>query len=155
RVIHSFLNNPRDGCDPLASLISVKGILYGTTCCGGGYFEYDRQGTLFSVNPSTGEEHVLHEFGEPYSSYDDGSEPVASLVDVRRVLYGTADIGGLNNCAHGCGVIFSYTLSQSNPTYQIVYPFKGKKDGAYPRAGLLYSRGGFYGTTTFAGKNNL
>ncbi len=97
RVVHSFLNNPRDGCNPFASLINVKGTLYGTTCCGGGYYCSHCEGTLFSVDLSTGEEQVLHNFGNG----DDGSEPVAAVTNVQGVLYGTTNIGGGTSCLSG------------------------------------------------------
>jgi uncharacterized repeat protein (TIGR03803 family) len=149
-VIHNFLNNPRDGCDPLASLIDVHGTLYGTTCCGGGYYCSHCEGTLFSVDPSTGEEQVLHKFGNG----KDGSEPVAPVINVRGVLYGTANTGGGTSCfsGNGCGTIFRFAPSPSNPAYKVYYRFKGTDDGASPRAGLLFSHGAFFGTTVYGGK---
>lgn len=150
KVVHSFLNNPRDGCNPFASLIEVKGTLYGTTCCGGGYYCSHCEGTLFSMDLSTGQETVLHKFGNG----TDGSEPIAAVLDVSGVLYGTANIGGGTGCVdgNGCGTVFSYALSTSNPQYQTVYSFKGKSDGAAPHSPLLYSHGAFFGTTESDGK---
>ena len=152
-VVHSFLNNPRDGCNPFASLISVKGTLYGTTCCGGGYYCSHCEGTLFSVDLSTGKEQVLHDFGKS----TDGSEPVAAVLNVGGVLYGTTTIGGGTSCqgGNGCGTIFSYAPSPSNPAYNVVYQFTGGKDGAGPLDALLYSHGAFYVTTTSGGTQGL
>lgn len=152
RVVHSFLNNPRDGCNPFASLIAVNGALYGTTCCGGGYFCPHCEGTIFSVDLATGKEVMLHEFGEP----GDGSEPNAALVDVGGVLYGTTHIGGLTSCFYpfGCGVIFSFTPS-SSPIYDVLYSFDGKANGGQPHDALLYSQGFFYGTTTYGGRKGF
>ncbi len=154
RVVHSFLNaGQHDGCNPFASLIDVKGTLYGTTCCGGGNFCGHCEGTLFSVDTSTGKEQVLHEFG----ASQDGSEPVAGLVDVRGVLYGTTTIGGQSSCVNGdgCGVIFSLTASTSSPAYSVLYQFTGGSDGAGPGDTLLYSNRVFYATTTSGGKKGL
>ena len=154
QVVHSFVNAPRDGCDPFASLIDVKHTLYGTTCCGGGnYCANHCEGTLFSVDLATGKEQVLHKFGNG----PDGSEPVAALVNVRGVLYGTTNIGGGTSCSSGdgCGTIFSFVPSPSNPVYNQVYDFTGGNDGSGPAAALLYSNGAFYGTTVRGGKHNL
>lgn len=149
KVVHSFLNNPRDGCNPFASLTAVNGTLYGTTCCGGGYYCSHCEGTLFSIHLSTGTEQVLHKFGNG----TDGSEPVAAVLDVRGVLYGTTSAGGGTSCESGigCGTVFSYALS-SSPAYNVQYAFTGGNDGAEPFDALLYSHGTFYGTTASAGK---
>ncbi|HEX3671101.1 MAG TPA: choice-of-anchor tandem repeat GloVer-containing protein [Candidatus Cybelea sp.] len=150
RIVHSFLNAPRDGCDPFASLIDAGGTLYGTTCCGGGnYCANHCEGTLFSIDIATGQEEMLHKFGNG----TDGSEPVASLLDVKGVLYGTATIGGGTACLSGigCGTEFSFAPSTSNPTYKTVHRFKAKADGFSPHAALLYSRGEFFGTTVYGG----
>lgn len=151
RVVHNFLN--RDGCNPFASLVAAKGSLYGTTCCGGGNFGAHREGTLFSVDISTGEEQVLHEFGQG----QDGSEPAAAVVNVQGVLYGTTQLGGKNRCGHGygCGTIFGYTLSPTNSAYNVLYRFKSLANGANPRSPFLYSQHVFYGTTTSGGKKGL
>jgi uncharacterized repeat protein (TIGR03803 family) len=153
RVVHSFRNNPSDGCNPFASLISVNGTLYGTTCCGGGYYCSHCEGTLFSVDLATGTEQVLHKFGQG----QDGSEPVAALVDVRGVLYGTTNTGGGTSCASGdgCGTVFSFAPSPSNPAYNVLHEFTGGNDGGEPRDALLYSHRAFYGTTVYGGKKGL
>ena len=52
-VLHSF-GGKNDGAGPAASLIDVKGTLYGTT-----FEAADAEGTVFSITPS-GTEHVLH-----------------------------------------------------------------------------------------------
>jgi uncharacterized repeat protein (TIGR03803 family) len=92
-VIHTFPTGSGDGEYPDATLIAVKGQLYGTTCCGGasGY------GTVFAI--AFGVETVLHSF--PTGSYD-GEDPVAGLTNVKGTLYGTTDKGGAN----GGGTVF-------------------------------------------------
>ena len=82
---------------------------------------------------------------------------MTALVDVRGVLYGTTNIGGGTSCASGdgCGTVFSFVPSPSNPAYNELYEFTGGNDGASPRAALLYSDRAFYGTTVYGGKNSL
>jgi uncharacterized repeat protein (TIGR03803 family) len=61
-VVYSFFST--NGEYPEASLIDVKGTLYGTTRGGGyGCSGYFGCGTAFSVTPG-GTEQVLHEFGK-------------------------------------------------------------------------------------------
>lgn len=154
KVVHNFLNAQHgDGCNPFASLISVSGTLYGTTCCGGGNFCGHCHGTLFSVDIASGAEQVLHKFGQA----QDGSEPHAAVVDAQGVLYGTTDTGGGTSCVSGfgCGTVFSFAPSPSNPAYNVLYAFTGGKDGADPLDSPLYSHRAFYLTTVSGGKKGL
>jgi len=85
-VLHSFSGHPSDGANPHASLIDVKGTLYGTTSSGGA----NGLGTVFSFG-TIGKAQVLHSFtGYP----SDGANPNASLIDVKGMLYGTTSFGG-------------------------------------------------------------
>jgi uncharacterized repeat protein (TIGR03803 family) len=134
-VVYSF--SDANGVGPAASLIDVKGTLYGTTVYGGA----GSNGTVFSVTPS-GTERVLHSFaGKP-----DGVNPDSSLIELKGKLYGTTAGGG----AHNQGTVFSIT-----PTGQekVLYSFKGPDygDGASPRAGLTDVGGDLYGTTFYGG----
>ncbi len=95
-LMHSF-GYGSDGSSPIAALLNVKGMLYGTTSKGGAY----GGGTLFSINPTTGAETVLHSFG--YGS--DGAKPLAGLVNVNGSLYGTTSAGG----TYGKGTVFALT----------------------------------------------
>jgi uncharacterized repeat protein (TIGR03803 family) len=96
-VLHSF-SNQHDGADPAASLIDVKGTLYGTTVYGGTYSGSFQGGTVFSVTTS-GAERVLHSF----NSGSDGALPDASLINLKGMLYGAAYGGG----EHGTGAVFA------------------------------------------------
>ena len=89
-----------DGYDPEASLINVKGVLYGTTYrggpngaapCSGSTKERRRKGALF----------VLRQ-----ASCADGDGPVAGLIEVNGTLYGTTDVGG----TYGQGTVFKIKL---------------------------------------------
>src|SRR5579871_922697 len=76
----------------------------------------------------------------------DGTNPLASLIDVGGTLYGTASQGG----AHNGGTVFSITPSGSE---HVLYSFKeSDAAGYYPGAALLNVNGTFYGTTELGGK---
>ncbi|HEX4081133.1 MAG TPA: choice-of-anchor tandem repeat GloVer-containing protein [Rhizomicrobium sp.] len=60
-VLHAF-GSGSDGVWPLAGLTNVKGTLYGTTDNGG----TDYEGTVFSVDPTTGAEAVVWSFDGLY-----------------------------------------------------------------------------------------
>jgi uncharacterized repeat protein (TIGR03803 family) len=146
RVLHSFYfsgGNGSDGSEPCAGLIDVNGTLYGTTSGGGAY----GHGTVFSIG-TTGTEHVLYSFGGGAS---DGSEPHASLIDVKGTLYGTTEFGG----TYGWGTVFSVSTSGAE---QVLHTFASAPDGAAPLAGLIDVKGTLYGTTrdgggTYCGTN--
>ena len=129
KVLHSF-GNGTDGADPAASLIEVKGTLYGTTVSGGA----NVYGTVFSITTG-GTEKVLYSFGNG----TDGADPAASLIEVKGTLYGTTLYGG----AYHVGTVFSITPSG---TEKVLHSFNGT-DGAHPGAGLIEVNGTLYGTT--------
>ncbi|HTT84302.1 MAG TPA: choice-of-anchor tandem repeat GloVer-containing protein [Rhizomicrobium sp.] len=141
-VLYSFGSSGTDGYFPVASLIDVKGTLYGTTEYGGTYGD----GTVFSVNPKTGAETVVHSFG----SGTDGSGTEANLIYVKSTgtLYGTTYAGGTN----GDGTVFSLDLKTGAET--VVYSFCSQAncaDGEEPDAGLIDVNGTLYGTTFLGG----
>ena len=128
----------------------MTGILYGTTYVGGGTGcgGYGC-GTVFSLDPSTGTETVLHSFGNG----TDGANPSASLIDVKGTLYGTTSTGGGTGChGYGCGTVFS--LDPSTGAETVLYSFCCRRnctDGANPYASLTAVNGKFYGTTESGG----
>jgi len=102
KVLHSF-GLALDGAEPTASLINVKGTLYGTTSAGGAHVCASNDatcGTVFSITPD-GKEKVLHNF----AGGTDGANPYAGLIDVNGTLYGTTTYGG----AYGDGTVFALT----------------------------------------------
>jgi uncharacterized repeat protein (TIGR03803 family) len=137
-VLHSF-GAAKDAANPQGNLVEIGGILYGTTVNGG----VNGAGTLYSVNPKTRIETVLHSFG----AGTDAFYPMAGVINVSGVLYGTSFYGGTGTgCDHpGCGTVFSF--DPSNGAYGIIYSFQGGSDGAFPKAGLLSVGGSLYGTT--------
>jgi len=154
RVIHSFGVKPGDGANPAAPLAVLHGAFYGTTLHGG---NASGLGTAFAVTPS-GTEEVLH----PFRGGADGEFPLAGLVAVNGVLYGTTMSGGRleggpNQClpntgtgGESCGTIFKINVFGDE---RVIYRFRGYPDGANPEAGLVAVRGILYGTTTWGGSH--
>jgi uncharacterized repeat protein (TIGR03803 family) len=100
KVLHSF-TGASDGAYPLAGLVDVNGILYGTTSYGGAA----EDGTIFSIS-AAGVKTVLHSF----AGGSDGASPEAGLLDLAGALYGTTINGGGSKChARGCGTVFEIT----------------------------------------------
>ncbi|MGB8907724.1 MAG: choice-of-anchor tandem repeat GloVer-containing protein [Candidatus Cybelea sp.] len=137
-VLYSFKGGSRDGVEPAAGLLNVKGMLYGTTYEGGASFAF---GTVFAITTS-GKESLLHSFG----GSGDGSWPYAGLINVNGTLYGTTYYGGVHTCSgEGCGTVFAIATSGKET---VLHSFKGgKRDGAEPFAGLINVNGTLYGTT--------
>src|SRR5207237_615704 len=90
KVLYAFQDNGTDGLHPQADLVSVKGTLYGTTYYGGAH----GAGTLFAIEKKSGAETLLHSFDDTGS---DGYWPVAGLINVNGILYGTTTWGGTYN----------------------------------------------------------
>jgi len=148
KVLYSFKGGS-DGADPVASLINVNGVLYGTTASGGGSAKCDGGcGTIFSVT-TDGVEKVLYGF----KGGSDGADPVASLINLNGVLYGTTAFGGGSaNCGNGCGTVFRFTKDGAE---KVLYGFKGTPDGQEPEASLINIGGTLYGTTEYGSWNTV
>jgi virginiamycin B lyase len=142
RPLYSF-GNGTDGIAPNADLTYLNGFLYGTTSGGGAY----GGGTVFQLNPLSGQETVLHSFGNGV----DGKSPHAGVTYghstlLGYALYGTTSQGG----AFGLGTIFA--LSLSSGTESVRYNFGSGTDGTAPDASLTYAGNAlFYGTTSGGG----
>lgn len=139
--------NCADGYSPVAGLLYVKGALYGTTAGGGNLDCNDGFGcgTVFSIDPNTGEENTVYTFCSQQNCID-GASPSASLIDVNGTLYGTTRGGGTG------GIAFSIDLKTG--TEKTLYAFCSQQncaDGARPSASLLYMNGLLYGTTDAGG----
>jgi uncharacterized repeat protein (TIGR03803 family) len=128
-----------DGKEPYASLIALKGKLFGTTYGGG---KHDG-GTVFELSVS-GKERVLHAF----AGGTDGSLPEANLLDVQGTLYGTTVNGGGSGDE---GTVFAIASSGAET---ILHRFGGGEDGANPYAGLTDLGGALYGTTSGGGADS-
>jgi uncharacterized repeat protein (TIGR03803 family) len=141
RVVYAFKGGS-DGQFPLGALINVGGTLYGTTSGGGG----GSQGTVFSIDPTTGAERVVYAF----NGASDGGIPSAPLISVGGTLYGTAGTNSvLRVCSFNCGTVFSiYPTTGAETT---LYSFMGGSDGQFPHAAVINVGGTLYGTTELGG----
>ncbi|HTT84107.1 MAG TPA: choice-of-anchor tandem repeat GloVer-containing protein [Rhizomicrobium sp.] len=148
QILHSFAGGT-DGAKPVAGLIDVHGVLYGTTGSGGTGCSGHGCGTMFAIDPSTGTETVLYSFCS-LQNCADGSYPYAGLIDVGGTLYGTTAGGGGTGCSGpGCGTVFSIDPGTGAET--VLHSFNGGRDGSDPVAGLIDVKGKLYGTTVFGG----
>lgn len=139
RVVYSFGASATDGARPSATLVTVGGMLYGTTTQGGD----DQLGTVFALDPKTGVEQTLHSF----TGNADGFAS-SGLVAVGNTLYGTAQ-----DFLPGPGNLYSITLPGG--TYAQAYTFQGGNDGVAPRGELVDVGGTLYGSTQGGGAANL
>jgi len=139
RVVHSFGGGRGDGAVPLAGLVNVKGVLYGTTQLGGSH----DKGTVFELRSSG--ERVLHSFaGAP----TDGGHPTAGLIRYKNALYGTTRAGG--RVADG-GTVYEITPFGEE---RVLHSFGVKvNDGQNPAAPLVEFNGEFFGTTLRGGRS--
>ena len=151
-VLYRFCSktNCSDGQNPIAGLVvDSTGTLYGTTFYGGAY----GYGTVFKLNPTTGEETVLYSF----TGGSDGEGPVGGLIMKSGNLYGTALHGGSpgpgcdSNGYVGCGIVFELTTTGQE---KILYRFCSQTnctDGANPAASLIKDANGNVYSTTYIG----
>ncbi|HEY5048435.1 MAG TPA: choice-of-anchor tandem repeat GloVer-containing protein [Rhizomicrobium sp.] len=146
-ILYTFGGQVHAGDSPLAGLIRDRaGNLYGTASSGGSGCGVDGGcGTVFKLAPD-GTETPLYVFG----GGSDGASPTAGLLrDKSGNFYGTAELGGNQNCQGGCGVVFKLA---PDGTETVLYSFKGGNDGMYPFAALIDdAAGNFYGTTPSGG----
>lgn len=134
-VLYRFRGRRSDGSHPVAPLLNVNGVLYGTTTRAG----TRNGGTVFSITTS-GAEQILYSF----KRIPDGTYPRAGLIDVNGTLYGTTSNGGDRR-----GTVFSVSTSGVE---RILYKFPiNNLQGSYPYASLIEKNGIFYGTTLEGG----
>jgi uncharacterized repeat protein (TIGR03803 family) len=146
RMVWSFGGYGDDGIEPLAGLVALNGILYGTTS-GGGEFG---SGTVFSFDPRSGAEAVTYSFCSQQNCAD-GAAPGAGLITVNGKLYGTTVSGGQYNQQYGNnGVVFSF--DPKTGAERVLWSFSGGIDGGNPKAGLISVKGRLYGTTYSGGQ---
>jgi uncharacterized repeat protein (TIGR03803 family) len=102
-------------------------------------------GTFFSINPTTGREHVIYSFNQ------DAPSPNGLLL-FKGLLYGTSQeiSNGYHPCSQ-CGTIFDITTSGRE---RVLYTFTGSSDGAGPSE-LITDGQLLYGTTGSGGADNF
>lgn len=144
QIVHDFhaATANHDGAYPMAGLINVDGVLYGTATEGQG--RYYNGGAVFKITTS-GQETILYNFGD---TRDGGLKPAAPLLAVGDHLYGTTSAGG----ASGHGVVF--TLSTTGEDEHLIYTFGDHSDdGTAPETGLISVDNVLYGTTSTGGSD--
>jgi uncharacterized repeat protein (TIGR03803 family) len=144
KTLYAFRYAPssKDGAFPAAGLVELRGKLYGTTIGGGRHAD----GTVFAVDASSGDERVVHAFS-CCKTNTDGQFPVADLIVVNDILFGTTRNGGVS----GAGTVFEVRLSGAET---VLHDFGGKPDGAMPSAGLEALGKKLYGTAAAAGSRS-
>ena len=137
-TLHSFAGGQDDGEYSFGQLILVRGALYGSTYDGGAA----GQGTLFTINTTTGAEALLHSFT---AGRDDGGNPAGGLYYRGGTFYGTTEYAG---AAQNGGTVFAYSTAKGE---SLRYSFAGGSDGKRPQDALIYLAGSLYGTTRVGG----
>lgn len=143
QTVFSF--NGNDGADPNGGLIAVHGKLYGVTASGG--FQ-DTYGTIYSLDPKTGNETSLYQFYNTHDYYL--GQPIGPLAEHNGVLYGVAEYG----CAGGLGGVFQYDMKTNTETTLSCF---GGADNFYPQGqtSITYANGKLYGVLTGGGANGF
>jgi len=149
-VLHSFtalggpLYSNSDGANPMAGLVLLGNILYGTASAGGD----SGRGTVFAVNTDGTGFTVLHSFTaatHPGIINGDGANPNGALILSGTTLYGTAVSGG----SSGYGTVF--TVNTNGTGFTTLHSFTNGSDGFSPKAELILSGTTLYGTTLYGG----
>lgn len=128
-----------DGAHPMAGLVRVGDLLYGTTADGGA----SGDGEVFALPLGGGQPQVLTSFNGT-----DGAHPLAGLTLWDDRLYGTTSQGG---AANGDGTVFSIPLTGGTP--DVLVSFNGQ-NGQKPAGGVAVSDDTLYGTTQYGGEAN-
>jgi len=135
-LLWSF-GNGSDANQPYGNVIRVNGELYGATTGGGN----DDVGTVFSFDPQTNTETVLHSF-----NVNNGQAPYY-LVKVKDKLYGTTPWGGPGTGYNG--TVYSYNLKTGRT--KVLYYFSDAPDSSHPYGALVNVNGTLYGTAYAGG----
>lgn len=149
-VIHSFTGG-NDGYGPGAGVtVDVHGNIYGMTPTGGA----NGFGVVYQLKPGPNgawTEKVIHTFTGGADGL--GGSAGRLLLDAAGNLYGLCTVGG----AHGAGTVFQLTPAQTGEwNLTTLYAFKGEPGSGFPYGALVPDgKGNFYGTTYYAGANDL
>ncbi len=143
-TLYSFQGGA-DGDGPFASLIEGGKLLYGTTELGGGTGCGGLGcGTVYSIDPASGAEAVVHSF---QGGSSDGMYPFASLTYASGLLYGTTFFGGGGTgCENNCGTVFS--VDPETSAESVLYSFTGLQAGQNPQNALTNVGSRVFGVTS-------
>lgn len=135
-VLWSF-GSGKDATQPYGNVISVNGELYGATTTGGN----DNVGTVFSFDPQTNAEAVLHSF-----DVSNGQSPYY-LIKVKDKLYGTTPWGGPGTGYNG--TVYASNLKTGRT--KVLYYFGNAPDSSHPYGALVNVNGTLYGAAYAGG----
>lgn len=150
-VIH-FFTGGADGYGPgTRPTFDRKGNLFGTTPVGGstGF------GIVYELKPAAAgapwAEQIVHTFTGTYDGI--GGSAGRLVFDQSGNIYGTCTAGG----EHGAGTVYKLAPSGNGGwTETTLYAFRGAPDAGFPYGAVTFdSQGNLYGTTYYAGANNL
>jgi uncharacterized repeat protein (TIGR03803 family) len=133
----------KDGYVPQSPMVALNGVLVGTTLGGGSDRCFGAGcGEIFSFDPTTNSETVLH----PYRGNSEGELGSAITVAQKR-LFGTLAADNRN----GGGSLFSVDPRTGDLT--VLYRFDGVNGvgGSHPSSAPVYQAGMLYGTTEDGG----
>jgi uncharacterized repeat protein (TIGR03803 family) len=142
-TLHDF-SGGTDGIYPYAQLVFQNGLLYGTTLYGGGgTCPHGGCGTLYTIDPTSGTETILHAFTNRHR----GIWPTTNLVYYSGSFLGDSEAGGnIQDCKRGCGVNFA--VNATTGAEKVLEAFDNLSEGYQ---GLAIVRGSLYATVPGGG----
>ena len=144
-TLYSFGPQPDAGA-PLGDVLIVDGQIYGASLDGGHGCEPYGCGTVFTLDPSTGAERVLHAFSGGRNNYAGGFEPIGGLTYAHGSLFGSTTRGGAADTYSDGGTVFK--MNPSSGHEKVLEPFAG---AGYPFGQLLAYQSKLIGTTYYGG----
>jgi uncharacterized repeat protein (TIGR03803 family) len=145
-ILHNF-EDANDGSVPYAGLVAdAFGNFYGAATQGGQGGQ-DGGGTIYELTSSGGNWTFTPLYGVPGWGISGSFRNV--VLDASGNIYATTHCDG----DYGAGTVYELKRSGGSFTYELLYNFKGEKDGLYSFSNLVLSNGKLYGTTKYGGKD--
>jgi uncharacterized repeat protein (TIGR03803 family) len=150
KVLYAFKGGS-DGMEPMAGVVRTGRTFYGTTQYGGAPTPLCATGcgTVFSVDATSGLEHVVYRF-KSLKDAPDGAYPADRLLVLDGAFYGTT-LGGGDTLQ---GSVFKVTDSGGERLLHSFSCCNPSADGIYPLDGLIPIGGVLYGTTRDGGSGD-
>jgi len=147
-ILHSFVENGREGVSPWSSLIADSSGNFYSTTAGGGVYGF---GTVFEISKTAAGSWSLTTLYNFNYNGQDAVQPYTGLAfDQQGNLYGATTGGGV----YGYGALYELSpASDGSWTERILHSFaNNSKDGKQPTAGVTLDEfGNVYGTTPYGG----
>ena len=143
-ILHAFgaASPMQDGDTPIAPLIASGSLLYGVTTTS---TATNSEGIIYSVNPSTSAEAILHYFPVIGSTK---TTPTGALVQAGSLMYGLANLAGVSQS----GILYSFNSANNAMTTLHTFNTDGTgTDGFTPVGSLIQSGTLLYGATSSGG----